>query len=409
MRIGFFTSVEDWGGSEIYLKSLVLGVRQAGHEVVVFGVRDSQLWAELGDEGVPRVAWVRARRGQSPGLDSTPAARGLPPHGSHRRLHALLRAFVLRATPHECHLLAGNIREMIRLRALFRAHPVDVMHVAVHGYEVAGLACRWCGIPCLAMNMITPQIDPNRLRSFLIRHTMRAYDHVCSQSAFCTETWRALAGLPAERCSCVWNGVDVARFKPRPGVRPRSARDPFQMVSLGRLHPVKGYSHLIEALSLVGDPRARLQIFGVGKERQALSEQIERLRLGHAVQLAGYTERPEECLARAHCFVLPSVSHESGPAALAQAMACGLPLITSDFGPLAEINIDGETGLVVEAENSLQLSAAIRRLMDDPAQCARMGAAGRRRATELLSRERMISQTIALYRRLGAQHSRGEG
>ena len=171
----------------------------------------------------------------------------------------------------------------------------------------------------------------------------------------------------------------------------------FRIVSLGRLHPMKGYEYLVDALALLSDNRATVVVFGEGHLRRQLEGRIASMGLRHSIQLPGYAEDPEIALRKADCFVLPSVSHESCPAVLAEAMASGLPLITSDFGPLAEVNIHGETGLVVPVRNAERLAQALRTLMNDPALAARMGQAGRERAVKSFSRDLMVEKTLALY------------
>ena len=436
MRIGFFTSIEEWGGSETYLKSLMLGVREHGHIPVLFGIRGTRLWDEMAQAGVLCVAWseasvqsglvsklrfardprrgtgvppvaregckrdacttdgLRDKLGRQTSNESTLAQRRFSRAADQR---ISLGRCLARMAPMWVKLLAGNMKEVHRLASLFRQNPVDVMHVSVSGYEVAGLACRRAGIPTAAMNMITPPEERYWLRRSLMRYTQRRYDHVSSQSQYCTDRWVSFARLPHGRCSHVWNGADLDRYHPNPDRLARVASDRFRVISIGRLHPMKGYLHLVDALEKLEDEDITLAILGDGAQREELEKQIQRAGLGDRISLPGFREDPEKELARADCFVLPSVSHESCPAVLAEAMACGLPLITSDFGPLAEVNVHGETGLVVPAGRPEVLAEAITKLKADPTRCEAMGKAGRRRA-QLFSRNRMVEKTIGLYR-----------
>jgi glycosyltransferase involved in cell wall biosynthesis len=394
MRIGYFTSIEDWGGSESYLRALMLGVRAKGHEVVLFGVGGSRLLGEMTAVGVPCVAW-KQRAATEPSHEARPTAP-VAEGGASRGTRAALRALV----PFWLKLLAGNWREMRQLAALFAANRVDLMHVSNSGYEVAGLACRRVGIPCLVMNMITPPDGEHWVRRWLMRYTARRYDLVSSQSASCTEAWRRYADVPAERCSFVWNSADLARFAP-PDPRARRAADPFRLVSVGRLHPMKGHACAVAALrELAGDARFTLEILGEGPERPALEAAIREGGLIGRVRLAGDVDDVAGQLREADAFVLASVSHESCPAVLPEAMACGLPLVTSDFGPLPEINVAGETGLVVTARDAGALAGAFRTLADDPALARRYGAAARARAERFFGRERMVDETVRLYQSL---------
>jgi glycosyltransferase involved in cell wall biosynthesis len=446
MKIGYFTSIEGWGGSEMYLLRLMLGVRELGHEVVLFGVAGTRLWDEAAAVGIERVAWrsilaadcrpqttdrfgkaesrssfARApadekQKAEKSGTkdeinhkdhrehkDETVGCGGIGEIGDPRSLRSAVcglqsgvKRAVLRLTPDLLKLLVGNLREVLHLRPLFKAHPVDVMHVSNSGYEVAGLACRGIGIPTIVMNMITPPEGETFIRRMLMIYTMRRYDHVSSQSEYCTEQWRRMAGIPKVRTSFVWNGTDLNRFQPCH--REKQTGEPFRIVSLGRLHHMKGYKYLIQAMNMM--EKCDLTIYGEGEEREDLERLIRVLGVGDRVHLPGHTEDPIEALQHADCFVLPSVSHESCPAVLAQAMACGLPLITCDFGPLAEVNVAGVTGFVCQTGSSVELEKAILELVGNSELALRLGMNGRVRAVESFEIVSMIEKMEKCYAKL---------
>jgi glycosyltransferase involved in cell wall biosynthesis len=81
-------------------------------------------------------------------------------------------------------------------------------------------------------------------------------------------------------------------------------------------------------------------------------------------------------------------------------MACRLPLITSDFGPLPEINVDGETGLVVPAGDVHALAKAIGCLINNPNDCMRYGDVGRKRAEGCFSLTGMVERMLVIYESL---------
>ena len=405
MRIGYFTSIEGWGGSETYLLSVIRGVREAGHIPVLFGIQGTRLWREAREAKIECVAWKslkKIREGDAPvvnavlggklsgGQDAADKATttGVQPSVS-------VKQAVLWVIPYGLKLLAGNMREVVTLRKVFSQHRVDVMHVSSSGYEMAGVACRLGGIPSLVMNMITPPPEPYWVRRWLMKVTLRFFDHVSSQSESCTKAWVEFAGLKATRCSYVWNGVDLSRFEMVDRVR--EAGSDFRIVTIGRLHPMKGISYLIAAVGWLGDPRVKVDILGDGEEDGRLRKLIESKGLTDRVILRGHVEDPESYLKKADCFMLTSVSHESCPAVVPEAMACGLPVITSDFGPLPEINVHGETGLVVAARKTIAIAAAIKTLVENPERAREMGRAGRCRAVTCFGREHMIQSLLGLY------------
>jgi glycosyltransferase involved in cell wall biosynthesis len=159
---------------------------------------------------------------------------------------------------------------------------------------------------------------------------------------------------------------------------------------------MKGYRYLIEAMADLKDTAVSLDILGEGAEEAELRELAHSLGVESIVNFRGYIDNPVDYLKQADCFVLASVSHEGSPFVLAEAMAAGLPLITSDFGPLPEINIQNETGLVVPTGDSRALSKAIRRMQSDPDLTQGMGRAALKRATQYDQRQ-MVTKMMEIY------------
>ena len=394
MRIGLFTSIDGWGGSETYLRSLMLGLRERGQNVVLFGVGGSRLMGEMTALGVECHVWTGGRTVTvlPTGDSSAPASRG----AARRIWHAM----VLPVLPEWLKMALGARRETRHLARLFGAAGLDLVHVNVHGYEMAGMACRRAGIPCLAMYLTFPHDESNGFRRWLMRRTIRSYDHVTAQSDACRRAWCRRTGISVDRTSFIWNSADPLRFENLVESVRRAPRDSCHVVAVGRLHAMKGFRYLIEGLAVSGDRRIQVDIVGEGPERGALQALIDRHGLAAQVRLRGHLENPEELLGCAHVFVLPSVQFESGPAALAEAMMACLPCLTSDFGPLPEMNLDGETGLVVPAGSSIALGNALRRLADEPELARRFGRAARARAMACFTRAAMVDATLAVYVRV---------
>lgn len=384
LRLGFFTSIEEWGGSESYLLLVMRGMQARGHTVCCFGVCGTRLEREAVAAGIEFHPWK---------MIGVPAWA----QASSRLWTGRLKPRVLDPLPMASKLLAGLLRDSIRIARHLRAWQPDVLHIGTNGYEAAVFAARRCGVPTLSMCMTSPIAERYWMRRWLIRLGLRLSSCVSAQSEACIEAWIQEAHLRRTRTSFVWNGADVKRFGRKAADLRRQPGDPFHLVSVGRLHPMKGHAYVIEALRLLGDRRICLRILGEGPEFESLARQIAGNGLGDRVSLCRHVETPEIDLWAGHAFILASVDLESGPAVLAEAMAAGLPLITSDFGPLAEVNVADETGLVVPMRDSRALARAILSLADNPELGQRMGLAGRERASQLLSVDRMLNRTLAIY------------
>ena len=175
-------------------------------------------------------------------------------------------------------------------------------------------------------------------------------------------------GVPEDRVSVVGGG---ANFE----VLPELAGEPREPVVLfvGRDWTRKGGPRLIEAFRAVHArrPDVRLQIVGTD----------EAPRDEPGVEVFGTIESRErlaELYARASVFCLPSRYDPYG-LSISEAMAYGLPCVVTRVGALDEVVLDGETGVVIPPEDTDALVEAMLRLLGNPGEAARLGAAGRRR------------------------------
>ncbi|WP_241557964.1 glycosyltransferase family 4 protein [Falsirhodobacter deserti] len=172
------------------------------------------------------------------------------------------------------------------------------------------------------------------------------------------------------------------------GVRPeRYARDiarpadaPARVLFVGRLDSVKGGRLLLEAFGALRErhPDAALEIVGDGPDRAAMEARARELGLGSKVRFHGYRTQEEvaRILSGADMLVLPSFA-EGVPVVLMEAMASGLPVVSTRIAGIPELVEDGKTGFLVPAGDLETLTARIDTLLSDPQRAQAMGAAGR--------------------------------
>ncbi len=210
------------------------------------------------------------------------------------------------------------------------------------------------------------------------------------------------AGVEPARIRVVPSGIDPRSLEAPPGGRValRSAwgvaNDEVLVLQLGALEGRKGHAVLLAAAArLAADGRPLRYVFcGAGGERRTLERAAAPL--GDAVVFAGFRPDVAACLAAADLVALPSLHEGLGVAAL-EAMAAGRPVVASRVGGLAEVVVDGETGLLVTRGDPDSLAGAVARLARDPALRARLGAAGRARVLARYTASRMAEGTIACY------------
>ena len=203
--------------------------------------------------------------------------------------------------------------------------------------------------------------------------------------------------------SVIYNGIDLSRFEPR-GDEGR-AEGRFIVGTVGRLHEQKGHAHLLEAAALIrqAHPQARFRIIGDGPLRGQLEVEARRHRVDDIVEFLGARTDVPVQLREFDLFVLPSL-WEGLPYALLEAMAAGVPVVSTDVDGVREVISDGTEGALVPSGNSRALAAAVIELVADDARRARLGARGAETVRQRFSLEAMIEQTVGVYSR--ALHAR---
>ncbi len=188
-----------------------------------------------------------------------------------------------------------------------------------------------------------------------------------------------------------------------PAVAPRTSHGPLAIGFFGRLIPEKGLDLLFRAaVKLLG--RWTVTVVGTGPAQEELESLAERLGIAGRVTWLGALPRPavEDVWPRLDCVVAPSRTAprwvEVAPRAVLEAMARGLPVIASASGALPEIL--GPGGTIVAEEDVPALTAALQRFHDEPAERARLGAAGRQRVLEQFSDRAVAAGTLDFWTRL---------
>ena len=210
----------------------------------------------------------------------------------------------------------------------------------------------------------------------------------------------------ADRIHRIYNGLNLAEFG-----HADFSSDPPLIVAIGRLIAKKGFANLIRACGLLVEHRIsfRCEIFGEGPLENQLGAQIEDLGLQERVQLLGAKPQHDlrEHLARANVFVMPSVAEAEGgmdnlPTVIMEAMAAGLPVVSTRIGGIPEMIVENETGFLVQPEDAMALVGAIEKVTNDRSLGQRLGQAGHERAQKLFSIEKNARDLCALLSALRA-------
>ena len=208
-------------------------------------------------------------------------------------------------------------------------------------------------------------------------------------------------GVRRERIEVVGNAIEVEKSDLETGRLRRedyAKADERIVLAVGRLSKEKAHQRLIEAIARLNKDRKGpahvLLLVGDGPERQNLEAcaSAEGVRLN----FAGQVREVRPYYALADVFVLPSDS-EGSPNVLLEAMAEGLPIVSTNVGGVKETVNDGEEAVLVEPRNSKALSAALCKIADQPEEASRMGERARRRVIEERSPERRAQHILRIY------------
>lgn len=297
--------------------------------------------------------------------------------------------------------------EAVRYWRIGRRHRVRLVHLNnnVESQLPGILAAKLLGVPCVAHSRSFQPVD------WIVRAHARMVDYHIAVSSAIRDNLLEL-GVPPERISVVFDGIDVERFGGCGVGRERMLRelnlraDAKVFGIFGRIVEWKGIREFVLAAATVveADPDAHALIVGdVSDGSDAYYNDIVRLiadrGLDDRILLTGYRADVAPWMDLMDVVVHASTEPEPFGMVLIEAMAVGKPVVaTRDGGPL-DIVVDGATGLLVERKDPEALAEAILRLLADPRRAAAMGRAGKARVAAHFSNAHTAAQVQDVYER----------
>jgi glycosyltransferase involved in cell wall biosynthesis len=205
------------------------------------------------------------------------------------------------------------------------------------------------------------------------------------------------------------NGIPTDEYAPNPdtraqwrqahGIEPRAT----VLTHIGRFAVQKNHALLVEAFAQVrADAPLYLLLVGGGELENAVREQVAGLGLQGRVRFLGVRADVADILRASDVFVLSS-RWEGNPMSVMEAMAAGLPVVSTAVGGVPELVREGVTGLLVPSEDAGALAQALQALVDDPVRRQAMGAAARRHAVEHFDIRHTVRGYEQLYEKLLTQ------
>lgn len=363
MRIGIikqrFTGLG--GGSERYTSGLVMALKKMGHELHVFTAK-----------------WDSSAEAQGVILHRVSVAEGF----SFTRQWSFARG-CQRAIEHApCDLvfsLERSLRQDIA-RAGGGCHREWIEQRRRYAPFWKRLLLRLNPLHLVLLQLEKKTYSPENTR-FIIANSHRGKEEIIRHY-----------GFPAERIFVVHNGADCERFKPSP----HPPRDVFVLLLVGSGFERKGVEFAIRALALL-PAKVKLRIAGKGR-REPYLRLAQKLGVISRVEFLGTNARIEAVYAGADLLVHPAIYEPFSNACL-EAMACGLPVVSSRINGASEVIIHGENGAVVDDPgDSAALAAAIEPFLNPQIYATASRAA--RQTAESLPFSRNVELTLEVFARL---------
>jgi glycosyltransferase involved in cell wall biosynthesis len=205
---------------------------------------------------------------------------------------------------------------------------------------------------------------------------------------------------PPDRVVRIANGIAVPRYAapPHAGAIPGLERRAGEVIvgTVAGLRAVKNLPRLVRAFAAMAVPGARLVIVGAGPESERIAAEAARMGVGPRVHLPGFLPDPARWIGLFDIFALSSDS-EQFPISLVEAMAAGLPVVSTDVGDVPDMVSADNLPLIVHREDEAAFAAALASLAARPDLRRALGRANRQKASAEYDEARMLARYAALY------------
>lgn len=287
-------------------------------------------------------------------------------------------------------ILGVHVAALVEPRAPARVHA----HFLDRATTVAIVISRLLDIPYSA----TAHANDIYVKPVLLPEKIRWSDFVATCTGYNANHLGSIAD--GSKIRLIYHGLELGAYRPRREAAGRRSR----ILAVGQLKEKKGFRHLVDAcriLELAGHDFL-CEIIGEGPLRSRLESQIRDLGLEDRVRLLGALDHRDviERMRDASVFALPSIVTADGdrdgiPNVILEAMAVGLPVVSTRVSAIPEVVVEGETGILVDPGDPEALAGALADLLTDGGLARRLGGGGRL----LVERSFDVHQNVAELQR----------
>jgi|CXWL01.1.fsa_nt_gi colanic acid/amylovoran biosynthesis glycosyltransferase len=402
MKIAFLVS-EFPSVSQTFVLNQIVGLIDLGHDVEIFPDK----------VGSPEQVHDNYKKYD---LARHTYSYRIPENKLVRMIKALL--LILKHAPNHLGVIAGSLnvfrhgKQAWSLGLLFRnipfldRGPFDIIHcqfgtLGLKALELAPVRPRDC--------KLVTSIRGSDVTVFLKRHP-GIYDELFRQGNLFLPVCESLKerliqeGCDEKKIVVHYSGIDCSKFWYVR--RTRRSGEPMKVLTVARLVEKKGVAFAVEAVAdlLTKGAPIEYSVVGDGVLRKRLQRLIERKGVEQHIRLLGWKthEDVKRLLEEAHVLVAPSLTSEGGdqegiPNAIKEAMASGLPVVSTFHSGIPELVTDRVSGFLVPERDALSLAEALTYLISNPEICNQMGQAGRRQVEEKFDTHRLNKNLEELY------------
>jgi len=338
-----------WGGQEIRILSEARGMAGRGHRVTLIAPQEATISKEAKKYQIEAVSLPIARK---------------------------------------------NPRGLFALKAWFSANRPHVVNT--HSSTDSWLTALSCKAPIVRTRHISAPVGAYSWSRWLYGSAARRV--VTTGESLRLELIRNLR-LSDSHVASIPTGIELKHFTNARKAQLGIPDGAFVFGIVAALRSWKGHQYLLDAFeSISTQGRFHLVIAGEGPQRPLIEKRITSDR----IHLLGHREDVPQVMAALDCFVLPSYANEGVPQAVMQAMAMGLPVISTRVGAIDEAVVEGETGVFVPPKDSQALAAAMLDLAGSSEKRNSLGKAGRKIAQQKFSIEKMIDAMEQVFQAAAA-------
>ena len=393
------------GGQGIYLYYLSRALAELGHEV----------HALVGPPMCAPMPWAKVHKIENHNFFMV--ARGWLPKDNPLAIFrpANLFEFALTRFGFFPEMFAYSIRAFKKVSELIRdTGPFDVIHDnQCLGYGLVAMK----GFHCPVLSTVHHPLAIDRKESFwqtegfkakakrviyyppiMQKFVTRQLDRVITVSRISARAIEEAYGISEAEIRVIYNGVDTDNFRPAGNGRPSDGK---KLIFVGNTEDrKKGVLYLLRAMTRLPEDISLICVNGGAPRHLYAQELVEQLGLEHRVIFTGRlpVEQVAEKYREADIAVVPSLFEGFGLPA-AEAMASGLPVVSTDGGALPEVvGTDGKAAILVPARSSSAIADAITQLVNDSERRKAMGKAARERAMEQFTWRRAAEQMVDVYK-----------